>query len=537
LPVRRLRKTGLVAVLAALAACGRCGGAAGPSPERYVPANAVAAILVPEIRSAAGSLAEFYSTASDFPGTSELPALRASLSAQLGFDPFRIGSLREAGIDPRGGLAVAFLSPPGGAPPGGRLTALLVLPVSNRAAADALVRRIAGERLGASERSVESIGAVQVAVYRQNAGSPPALSVGDGEGCFVLSAGPSGPAAVARALSLRLEDSVSASSAWKVALGAAGEDPAVIAFVPPGSPVLEGLWPVSDGAALSLSAEPGKLRARAVLLLGEREPSFLALTTDGGDRSPTAKLDPASTLVGRWDVDPAAFGQKAVPMVPGSARAWLALAGIELQRDLFDPLAPGGAASLSLAPRIDLTRLDAGSLRRDPLRLAQFEVILPVRDPARLVALSERIVRLAGRRSRGGEPYTVPTASGEVAWVIDGEWLVAAGGAKGRLPTLRARMGGEVGGYRAPTDTARRLLATGGLGALVVDTQNFAASVRALPPEAFGTGPTGFVMRSLAERIVEPAARIEAASVRAELVPGALVMTLVLEPRPAEGAP
>jgi hypothetical protein len=535
--VRRLRKTGLVAVLAALAACGRCGGAAGPPPERYVPANAVAAILVPELRGAAGSLAEFYSTASDFPGTSELPALRASLSAQLGFDPFRIGSLREAGIEPRGGLAVAFLSPPRASPPGGRLTALLVLPVSNRAAADALVRRIAAERLGASERRVESIGAVQVAVYRQNTASPPALSVGDGEGCFVLSAGPSGPAAVASALSLRPEDSVSASSAWQVALRAAGEDPAVIAFVPPGSPVLEGLLPVRDGAALSLSAEPGKLRARAVLLLGEREPSFLALAAGGSDGSPAAKLDPASTLVGRLDVDPEALGQKVVPMIPGSERAWLALAGINLGPDLFDSLAPGGAASLSLAPRIDLTRMDAGSLRRDPLRLAQFELILPVRDPARLVALSERIVRLVGRRPKSGEPFTVPTASGEVAWVIDGDRLVAAGGAKGRLSALRARMAGDAGGYRAPTDTARRILAAGGLGALVVDTQNFAASVRALPPEAFGTGPTGFVMRSLAERIVEPAARIDAASVRAELAPGALTLTLVLEPRAPEGAP
>jgi hypothetical protein len=336
---------------------------------------------------------------------------------------------------------------------------------------------------------------------------------------------------------MRLEDSVFASPAWQVALRAAGEDQAVIAFVPPGSPVLEGFWAFRDGAALSLSAEPGRLRARAVLLLGEREPSFRALMADASGGSPSAKLDPASALVGRWDGDPAALGEKLVPMVPSEERARLARAGIDLQRDLFDALAPGGgAASLSLAPRIDLARLDAGSLRRDPLRLAQFEVLLPLRDPARLAALSERVVRLAGQRPKG-ELFTVPTASGEVAWAIDGDWLVAAGGAKGRLPALRARMGGEAGGYRAPTDTARRLLATGGLGALVVDTQNFAASVRALPPEAFGTGPTGFVMRSLAERFVEPAARIDAASVRAELAPGALVLTLVLEPRAAEGAP
>ncbi|HSM91520.1 MAG TPA: hypothetical protein VLT47_01465, partial [Anaeromyxobacteraceae bacterium] len=84
------------------------------------------------------------------------------------------------------------------------------------------------------------------------------------------------------------------------------------------------------------------------------------------------------------------------------------------------------------------------------------------------------------------------------------------------------------------TDLARKTLASGGLGALVLDTQNFVASVRALPPDAFGTGPTGFVMRSLVSRFVEPAARIESAALRAELVPGALTLTLDVEPRQEE---
>jgi hypothetical protein len=55
------------------------------------------------------------------------------------------------------------------------------------------------------------------------------------------------------------------------------------------------------------------------------------------------------------------------------------------------------------------------------------------------------------------------------------------------------------------------------------------AAVRALPDEAFGTGPSGFVMRSLVERVVEPAARLAAISLHADLADGALVLGLEVE--------
>jgi hypothetical protein len=532
--VRQLRQSGLglaLSALAALSACAQCGGAAGPPPERFVPADVTAAVVVPELRSAARSLAELYSTARGFPGTGGLPSLRASLSAQLGFDPLDLRALRDAGIDPRGGMAVALLRPASRGD-AGRPAPLVVLPVSNRAAADALVRRIAVERLGAGERSVELVGPSQVAVYRERAGSQPALAVGNGDGYLILCSGPSGPAAVARALSLAQEASLAGSGAWKAAREATGRDAAAIGFLPPGSPALERLRMVRDGAALALSAEPHRLRARFVALLGDRDAGFQALAADGTGGALAARLDPASALVARFDGNPAALSAKVLPLLPPVGRAWPA-AGVDLQRDLFGALAPGGAAAVSLAPRIDLATLDARSLSRDPLRLAQFELVVPVTDPARVAALSERIVRRALQRHRGG-PFVLPTASGEVAWTLDGGRLLVAGGAPGRLAALRARLGEAAGGYRAPTDVARKALAAGGLAALVIDTQNFSASVRALSPEAFGTGPTGFVMRSLVNRFVDPAERLESAVLRAELVPGALLITLDVEPRAGE---
>lgn len=531
--MRPLRLAGSVVLLAALAACARCGGVGGPPPERFLPAAVTAAVVVPELRAAARSLDAFYGIALEFPGTAGLPGLRASLAAQLGLDPLDVRALAEAGLDPGGGLAIGWPAPlPGGAE-GGPPPPLLVLPVSNRAAAEAFVRRIAVDRLGAPERTVEPVGAAQVAIYRAHPGSPPALSIAAADGVLVVSPGPSGPAAAAAAVALPAAESLAESPAWRLARRAAGPGPTAIGFVPPGSPALAGLWAVRDGAALALDTSDRTLHARGVVLLGDREPGFLALAAGGEGGTLAARLDPAAALVGRWDGSPSAAGAKLLPLLPAAERERLAAAGIDLQRDLLDALGPGGAAALSLSPRIDLPTLDAASLRRDPLRLLQFELAVPALDPPRLAALSEKVVRLAGQRGRGGE-WSVPTASGEVAWTVEGGRLLAAGGAPGRLAALRKRLGEAAGGYRAPTAESRRALEGGGLGALVLDTRNAAASVRALPPSAFGAGPTGFVMRSLAERFVEPAERLDAASLRAALEPGALVLSLAVEPRPPE---
>ena len=534
--MRPLRQAGLIVALTTVAACAQCGGAEGPPPERHVPAGIAAAVVVPELRGAARSLGEFYATARDFPGTGDLPGLRASLASQLGFDPLDTNALRAAGIDPRGGMAVAW-QPLGDSGPARRMVPLLVLPIANRTAAEAFVQRIAVERLGAADRAVDVVGPAQVTVYRERAGAPPALAVAATDGGFVLSPGPRGPEVVARAVTLEPQDALAASGAWQAARRAAGRDAAVIGFVPAGSPALTGLWPVRDGVALAIAAEPRKLLARAVILLGDREEGFAALAGDGGGGAATARLDPAAALVGRWDGAPAPLARKLLPLLPERERARLAKAGIDLERDLTEALAPGATASLSLAPRLELATLDGQSLRRDPLRLAQFELLAPLRDPARAAALSERMARLAGARAKG-PPWSIPTATGEVAWTIDGDRLLAAGGAAGRLQALRSRLAGAAGGYRAPTDDARRALASGGLGALVLDTRNAAASIRALPPEAYGTGPTGFVMRSLVERFVEPAERIEAASLRATLEPGVLVLAVEIQPAPREeGSP
>jgi hypothetical protein len=57
-----------------------------------------------------------------------------------------------------------------------------------------------------------------------------------------------------------------------------------------------------------------------------------------------------------------------------------------------------------------------------------------------------------------------------------------------------------------------------------------------MPEEAFGTGPSGFVMRSLVDRFLDPASRLSALSLRADLAQGALVLGLEVEAGTEENA-
>jgi hypothetical protein len=322
-----------------------------------------------------------------------------------------------------------------------------------------------------------------------------------------------------------------------------GEGFAAIAWAPPASPAIAGLWPVKDGIALGFGGASDRVRISAAVLLGAREPSFRALAAEGHGADLVARLDPGAAVVGVWDGDFAALGTKLVPLLSPRTRARLEAARIDPQRDLFGLLAPGAAASLSLAPGLDVASLSEERVRADPLRLVQLEAIAALKDPDAAVAVSERLTRAAdprrpvrpvGAGDRGR--YRIETGSGEIAWRIDGDRLALAGGPPGKLDALLTRLAGAGGGFRAPTPRAGNALRNG-LGGAVVEVQHLLGSVRALPEEAFGTGPTGFVMRSVVDRLVEPAARLSAISVHAGLGEGALRIDVEAEVREGEGTP
>lgn len=531
-----LRRATPVVLAACLASSCTCGpGTPGAPPERFLPADVEVALVVPETGRAARELAALHALASAFPGAADLASARGALAAQLGFDPLDPEALRGAGLEPRRGAAVGRWRTP--AAGGGTAAAqVLVLPVRDADALDALVTRIARDRLGAGVRERADRGDLAIHVFRSAPGAPAALAFARVDGSALLAAGASAPDVVAEAAARAPEASLAGSAPFRAARAALGERYAAVVFLPPGSPRLRGLWMLKDGLAVGTSGAEGGVLLGAAVLLGAREPSFRALAAKGKARALAERLDPRASVVATWDGDPRALGQKLVPMFPRTERRRLAARGLEPQRDLFDPLAPGAAVALSLAPDLQLAELSEEAFRDDPLRLARFEAVLPLRDPAAALATSER---LAGRPApRGARPppgprvFRIPTGHGEIAWTVDDaeRRVLVAGGPPGALDALRERLAGGGKGLEAPTRTAAEAL-EGGLGGAVVDVQRLVASVRALPDDAFGEGPTAFVMRTVVDKIVEPAARLSAVSVEGELAPGALTVHVALEAR------
>ncbi|WP_242360614.1 hypothetical protein [Anaeromyxobacter sp. SG17] len=561
--LRRAAPALLVAVALA-AGCRGCGcreAVRGAPAERFLPPGVRAAVLAPELGRAASDLAALHATAASFPGAGELAGARGALASQLGFDPLDGASLAGAGLDPRRAGALA-LAGPGGATP------LLVLPVSDAGRVEALLARLARERLGAAVRSDATHGGQAIVVLRRAAGAAAALSYAIVERTALVAPGPDGPAVVAEAAALTPETALGATAAFGAARAAAADGAAALVYVPGGSALLAELPQARDGLGIGLSATKDRLHARAALLAGGRAAALRALEASGSGGATAAHLRGDAAVVLRWDGDPAALGERLVPLLPEEDRARLAAHGVDLRRDLFGALAPGAAVALAISPRAAVSALSPEALRADPLQLLELEAILPVKVEAEAAlrrvaaALAETVPggprRGGAARSahrRGGLPadgpddalaapdtiVRMPTASGEIAWRLEprAHRLVLAAGAAGRLDALLARLGGEGAGFRAPTPGAEAALA-GGLGGAVVDVQRLVSSVRALPPEAFGTGPSGFVVRALAERFLEPAARLRALSLETRVAPGpggapgALVLDLDVEARAPE---
>jgi hypothetical protein len=424
-----------------------------------------------------------------------------------------------------------------------------VLPVKDAPKLERLLARLARERLGAETRTAEPHGATATVVFRSAPGAPAALAYAVVDRTALVAPGPNGPAAVAAAATLAPAQALPAAPGFLAAQAAIGSGSAALAFVPASSPLLAGRWAIRDGLALGVTAGAGRLRALVAVLLGDRAPSFQALAASGGRGGEAAlRLMPDAAAVLTFDGDPAALGRKLVPLFPASDRARLAARGVDLQRDLFEALAPGAAVALSLSPRLELGDLDEATVRADPLRVVELEAVLPLKPGA--PAAAERLAAAlappapprASRPHRSPPPAAargprandgrITTPSGEIAWRLEADRgrLLLAGGAPGRLEALEARLSGGGAAFAPPTAQAREAL-SGPMGGGVLDVQRLVASVRALPDDAFGTGPSGFVMRSVVDRFLDPAARLAAVSGSAQLTADALVVTVDVEAR------
>lgn len=486
-----------------------------------MPGEARAAVIVPGIAGAAASAEAVFRAAASFPGAAALPEARTDLTGQLGFDPLDPEALSRAGLDPSRGAALAWF--------GGQR--VLVLPVRDRDDLEALVARLARDRAGATLRSTSRVDGVEVATWSAPGGRPAAALAFHGA-TALLASGPRAEAAVAAAAGLASGASLAGSAPYQALRRALGDGHAAVAFLPPGSFPL----PYTDGAAsgaVAAGVSGGGTRLSVVLAALPAEGGSFADLAASSPRAPPLAALASAAATAAWNGDPAALARRLLPLVPPRDREWLADRGIELRRDVFDLLGPGAAGAASLAPGASLSALSPGAFQADPLRLLAFELVAPLRDVEGARAVSARITRLAGRRAAGrdGARFRVATPSGAIEWAIDGPGgrIVLAGGAPGALDALLARLAAS------PPDPGPPALGAG-LGGLALDVPRLVASVRALPPEAFGEGPDAFVIRSLVDRLVEPAGRLAAASLRADLAGDALRVALEVEalPPPAE---
>ena len=519
-----MRRALFLALALALGAAG-CGRRHPyPAPERYLPADAALAVVIPALGAAARQAGALYRTVAEAPPAASLAEAYAAVKAQLGFDPLDPRGLEQAGVDPNGSAAFAA---------GGERPPLLVLPFLDLARFDSTAARLARDRMGATERVAVKVRGVEVVVFRRDPTSGAALCYAVQGPHALLAPGPRGPDALAEAASLPEDRSLAKSPLFAKARAAVGDGYLATAVAPAGSPVLAGWRVARDGAALGVRASATSLGVRLALLLSpEREDFWKSLVSAAGSPSSpeAARLSPDAAFLVRWAGDPVGGWRRAAPLLPPDVARSLAAVRIDPERELVASVAPGAVLSLGVAPTFTVTEFSSPRFdvrRTDPFRLLELEAVVPLRDPSAPPAFLDRL-RKEGRRlgvqvtPKGTAGWTVGWGKAQLGVAVAGGRLFVAGPAD-RLPALVSRAGGA--GYRAPTEAAGAALAVG-MGGAVVDVAHLVHAIESLPDEAYGTGPNAVVMRALVGRYLEPAKGLATVSLRLDLAPGATLLDL-----------
>ena len=493
-----------------------------PPPERYLPAAAPLAVVIPALGAAARQVGALYRTVAQAPPAAQLAEAYGAVRSQLGFDPLDPRGLEQAGVDPNGSAGLATGETP-----------LLVLPILDLARFDSTAARLARDRMGAAERIAFKVRGLEVVAFQKDSASGAALSYVAVGPHALLSPGPRGPDAVASAALLPEERSLAKSPLFGPARAAVGEGYLATALAPPGSPLLSGVTVARDGAALGVRASATALGLRLALLLPrDRERWWRAVESPAGGRAPAeaSRLAPDAVLLARWAGDPSAGYRRAAPLLPGDFARSLAAAHLDPEKELVAALAPGAALSLSLAKGFTFTEFSSPRFdvrRRNPFGLLELEAVLPLRDASAVRLFLQRLQKAGPRLGvkvapRGPSDWTVAWGMAQLGLHLAGDRLLAAGPAA-RLADLAARE--ERGGYQATTEAAGAALATG-LGGAVVDVDHLVQAIQGLPEAAYGSGPNAVVMRSLVDRYLEPASALATVSLRLDLAPGAALLDL-----------
>lgn len=536
-PDRRLSVALGLAVAFALG-CARC-GSPPPPVERFVAADAAASLVLPTLEGFARQTSDVLATAGTFPFGKGLLDARSVIAGRLTFDPFDAAAISAAGLDPKRGLS---LSGKVGERGPNAPDVVLTLPIGDAAKLEETFAKLARERLGATERTVEA-GDPEVVGWRMAAGAPTLFAYAVVEQTALVSFGDTAAAIVRAAAAVPATATLASVPAYQQSMKALGDGLAMQFFVPAGSPALQELAQLKDGAAFGLRGAKDRLGLLAAMPLGAREAALKAALADAKSGALAAQLDPRAVMVARGE------GASGSMMDPAELTIALAKQGIpasaqELVAEFVGSLGGSSAMALSVLPQTGKTAV----LQLEPLRFFSAELLLSLKDPARMTAALQRAVdglssqasapavkgkKGTARIDLGKNPWRFPLPGGEVAAAVADRKLALAVGPKGTLEALLARTGSA---FKGPTPASDQAFA-GATGGLFLDVPRLVAGLKALPEAAYGEGQQAVMLKSMVDQYATASERITALSVRSDVVEGIGRGELLVEVRPEVPAP
>jgi hypothetical protein len=506
-------------LLVLISGCSRCGKETGPSGpsakpasvERFLPRDAQAAIVIPELGSLGEKLARFQSLkiASFLAQLQNFQTADAYVSAimrQVGVDLRSRQALEKAGIDPSKGAGAAFLS---------QNQAFSVLGVKDAKALEGTFANLARSRLGAPERKEDKAGGGTLITFSRKGATVPQLGllfVGD----FVLVAPGSTVERLPTIAAQPVEKSLAEEPLLAASLARLPKEHDFHVYLPGGT----GLVPSGTVQELTLTGaiDDHSVTVRADAPWPDTQAALAPLVPKEGPDL-VGYLPSDSFLVARYRGDPSTLGGVWPYLVGPYVTRAVQQSNFDLKTEVLDNLQSGIAAGVALAPTAQfgsgIPELDIR--RTSPFRYVQMMVVAEAKDTAKADATLAKVPALAGHFGAEVKPediggkrvYLTSYRAGEGAHFADvgGKLVLAA--PRSRLEAALKSLEGKPGDMPLAPELQGAMKDQ--VLSVVLDLRKLADAVRNLPSEAWGVG--GFAIKATAVRWLEATDDLHAVTV------------------------
>ncbi|WP_224366733.1 DUF3352 domain-containing protein [Hyalangium versicolor] len=534
-------------LLALLAGCSRCGkesGPAGPtgkpaSVERFLPREAQALVVVPDLGALGEKLARFQGLkiASFLAQLQNFQSAEGYVSAvmrQVGVDLRSRQAMEKAGIDPGKGAGVAFLS---------QTQAFSVLGVKDAKTLEETFGNLARNRLGAPDRKEEKAGGGTLITFSRKGATTPQLGllfIGD----FVLVAPGTTVDRLATFASQPPEKSLAEEPVLAASLGRLPKERDFHVYLPGGTELLRP--GTVQGLTLTGIIEDRAVTVRADAPWPDTQQALAPLVPkDGPDLLGYLPTD--SFLVARYRGDPATLSGVWPYIVGPYVTRAVQQSNFDIKGEVLDNLQSGIAMGVALAPTAQfgsgIPELDIR--RTSPFRYVQMMVVAEAKDAAKADATLAKVPDIAGNFGAQVKPediggkrvYLTSYRAGEGAHFADvgGKLVLAA--PRSRLEAALTGLAGKPG--EPPLSQDLQGAMKDQVLSVVLDLRKLADAVRNLPSEAWGVG--GFAIKATAVRWLEATDDLRAVTLnlsqKERAVQAEVSLKLTLPPAPAAQTP